>query len=187
MVIKVYLKFCNCTNKFEKHVTYSDLDILIIRIPNQEERKMKRLLTIFILVISLLVVGCSSFIPAEQQQEEMSPKGSGDNIIETEKDDAISTDGNTEGKETKSTEGQVDNNEADIRIDSGRFSGRADSNFIEIKLSGVPEEMSYRTFMLSEELKKDFDSLNFQIDEVVKFKYTVNEHDQGVIFDISRI
>ena len=120
---------------------------------------MKRLMTIVILVISLLVViGCSSLIPSERQQEETSPNDLIDDITET-----------------------------DIRIDSGRFSGRADNNFIEIKISGVPEEMSYRTFMLSEELKKDFDSFNFQIDEVVNFKYTVNEHDQGVIFDISRI
>ena len=120
---------------------------------------MKRLMTIVILVISLLVViGCSSLIPSERQQEETSPNDLIDDITET-----------------------------DIRIDSGRFSVRADNNFIEIKISGVPEEMSYRTFMLSEELKKDFDSFNFQIDEVVNFKYTVNEHDQGVIFDISRI
>lgn len=163
---------------------------------------MKRLMTIFILIISLLVVvGCSSFTPSQakadnskdlpsgQQQEETAPNGSGDkDITETDKDAVPKIEGDPESQE-KSTEGQENNNEAanDVQIDSGRFSGRADSNFIEIKISGVPEEMSYRTFMLSEELKENFDSLNFQLDEVVKFKYTLNEHDQGVIFDISRI
>ncbi len=156
---------------------------------------MKKMMTLmFILIMSMLVMlGCSSFSPLQAkednpndipsgQQEETAPNGSGDDVPKIEDD--VDTERQESNNSAQENSDEVKN---DVQTDSGRFSGRADSNFIEIKLSGVPEEMSYRTFMLSEELKEDFDRLNLQLDEVVKFKYTVNEHDQGVIFEISRI
>lgn len=210
---------------------------------------MKKLMTLFILIISFLVlVGCSSLTapqivvdeqakPEQQQEiskndEELSKQdndqstnqevtthisdsgiysGRADsNSIEIKVNDefkvfrlseelkisfddlGLQMNEAVEFKYTVNQHGQgviseITRTESDYKTDTGRYSGRADSNFIEIKISGVPEEMSYRMFMLSEELKKDFDSLNFQIDEVVKFNYIVNEHDQQVIFQITRI
>lgn len=121
---------------------------------------MKKIITTFILIMSFLVlVGCSN------SNSVVIPSG-----------------------EEKTKENDVPSIvDIDYKIDSGRYSGRADSNFIEIKISGVPEEISYRVFMLSEEIKADFDRLDLQTDEVIQFKYTVNEHEQGIIFEIKRI
>lgn len=37
----------------------------------------------------------------------------------------------------------------EMKTDSGRYTGQADSNFIEIQISGVPDEKSWRACMLS--------------------------------------
>ncbi|KUO65861.1 MAG: hypothetical protein APF84_00980 [Gracilibacter sp. BRH_c7a] len=162
---------------------------------------MKRLMTIIILFISLLVViGCSSLTapqvkadnssqtPSEQQNEASSVEQGGEGIVDTDQDESIE-DGNKGGVSKPDVAQSHENNNgySDFHVESGRYSGRADSNSIEIKISGVPEEMSYKVFMLSEELKDNFDGLNLQTNEVIKFKYTLNEHNQGVIFEISRI
>ena len=139
---------------------------------------MKKAKILFIIIISLTVIsGCSTFSSTDTppaQQEQIN-----DNNTETSYDQGAASD--------KSEGSKVVPVDSDYKIDTGRFSGRADSNFIEIKISGVPEEMSYRMFMLSEDLKEEFDHLNLEIDQVIKFKYKINENDQGVIFEITSI
>jgi hypothetical protein len=74
-----------------------------------------------------------------------------------------------------------------IKTDSGRYQGRADSNFIEIMISGVPGDAAYRVFMLSDKLKEDFDIIGLEKDQVIKFNYYQNEQGQFVIVDITII
>lgn len=71
--------------------------------------------------------------------------------------------------------------------DSGSYVGRADNNFIEIKISGVPEENASKVFMLSEEVRTNFDSYNLQTGEAIQFDYATNEDGQTIIYRIKRI
>lgn len=75
----------------------------------------------------------------------------------------------------------------DVKTDSGRYTGQADSNFIEIKISGVPDEKAAKVFMLSENLKKSFSDLGLETGDAVRFDYYVNEHQQNVLVKIEKI
>lgn len=75
----------------------------------------------------------------------------------------------------------------DVKIDSGRYIGQADSNFIEIKISGVPDEMDPSVFMLSDEAKEGFDALDLETEDNVQVKYYINENNQKVITKITKI
>lgn len=76
---------------------------------------------------------------------------------------------------------------AELKTDSGRYSGQADSNFIEIKISGVPDEKSAKVFMLSDELKESFNGLKLKSGDNIRFDYYVNENGQNVITLIEKI
>ncbi|KUG03510.1 hypothetical protein ASZ90_019072 [hydrocarbon metagenome] len=83
----------------------------------------------------------------------------------------------------------IDNNDSDELItDTGTFTGRIDDQSIEIHISGVPEDIGYRAFELSEELRQDFDSFGFETGEQVIFKYQAgSEGRRGVIKEIKLI
>lgn len=72
----------------------------------------------------------------------------------------------------------------EIKTDSGRYQGLADNNFIEIKISGVPDEKSSRVFQLSEELKENFEQLKLKKDDDIKFCYMENAGANPVIIEI---
>lgn len=73
-----------------------------------------------------------------------------------------------------------------LKTDTGRYVGQIDSNFIEIKISGVPEELAAKSFMLSEELKNNFGSLNLNTGDNIKFKFKMNTDNQVVIYEIEK-
>lgn len=75
----------------------------------------------------------------------------------------------------------------EVKTDSGRYVGMADNNFFEVKISGVPEAMATKVFMISDKVRAQFDSLNLQTDEEIKIKYIQNEHGQNVVQDIEKI
>jgi len=74
-----------------------------------------------------------------------------------------------------------------VLTDSGRYVGQADSNFIEIKISGVPDEKSAKVFMLGVEVKQDFENLKLNTGDNIKFQYTLNDYNQCVISKIEKI
>jgi hypothetical protein len=70
----------------------------------------------------------------------------------------------------------------------GEYIGLIDANFIEIKISGQPEEKAFASFMLSEEVKKDFEELKLNSGEMVRIEYEKPEEEgPPVIFHIERI
>lgn len=73
------------------------------------------------------------------------------------------------------------------KIDTGTYQGQVDNNFIEIAVSGVPEENSMRVFMLSDEIKERFSEMNISSGQVVKLQYFINENEQSVIVEIEKI
>lgn len=77
--------------------------------------------------------------------------------------------------------------EPELKRDSGRYVGQIDNNFIEIKISGVPEHLAARSFMLSEKIKGEFDKYGLKKDDVVQFSYAVNSNQQNVLSEIKKI
>jgi len=95
-----------------------------------------------------------------------------------------------DGRELKF--GGIDNADKEVKImykiDSGTYTGRADMNFIEIRISGVqPDEKAYRVFRLNEELRETFDEYGIEEGDQVKFSYYDDENGQGVIVSIVKL
>lgn len=77
--------------------------------------------------------------------------------------------------------------QTETKTDTGRYNGQIDSNSIEVKLSGVPEEMDPQVYRLSETLKEKFDTYKLNTGETIKFKYIINGHGQKVLVDLETL
>ncbi|OQB24224.1 MAG: Membrane-bound protein LytA precursor [Firmicutes bacterium ADurb.Bin182] len=73
------------------------------------------------------------------------------------------------------------------RTTEGEYVGLIDNNFIEIKISGLPEEEAYASFMLSEEVRGEFEELKLNSGELVRFEYERPDEGPPVIVRIERI
>lgn len=71
--------------------------------------------------------------------------------------------------------------EAEMKTDTGTFQGQIDSSFIEIKISGVPDDKALGVFMLSEEIKASLEQLKLEKGVDIKIQYYKNENGQDVI------
>ena len=146
---------------------------------------MKKIIFIFsliaLVIFMILFVGQSSFFlhtnieddsnDAVKQQEEMHTsqnKGEYASPSDTLSDKAES------GTEL----------ERDLNVDTGAYQGQIDSNMIEITISGVPEEKATRAFVLSDELKDEFENIQLSIGETIKFWYYIDEYERNVIVEI---
>jgi hypothetical protein len=105
------------------------------------------------------------------RQEEMQPPQNNDEHVSP--DDTLSDKAGS-GKEL----------ERDIKVDTGTYQGQIDSNFIEIAVSGVPEEKATMAFMLSEELKDEFENIPLSTGDTIKFRYYIDEYERNVIVEI---
>jgi len=72
-------------------------------------------------------------------------------------------------------------------IDTGTYVGQIDNNFVEIKISGVPEEIGTKSFQLSDELKERFDSLGLKTNDTVRFTYISRENENRLLLNIEKI
>jgi Cu/Ag efflux protein CusF len=69
---------------------------------------------------------------------------------------------------------------------TGIYQGQADSNFIEIKIDGQPEETAYMVFMLTGDIKINFEKMNLQNGDAVFLAYYLNESGQPVLTRFSK-
>lgn len=76
---------------------------------------------------------------------------------------------------------------SEIKTDTGRYVGLADNNFFEVKISGVPDEKAYKVFMITDQVRSKFESLDLQGDEEIKLIYKENEYGQNAVEDIEKI
>ncbi|MDD3894151.1 MAG: hypothetical protein PHU36_03910 [Syntrophomonadaceae bacterium] len=76
---------------------------------------------------------------------------------------------------------------SEVKTDTGRYVGLADNNFFEVKISGVPDEKAYKVFMITDQIRSKFESLDLQGDEEIKLKYKENEYGQNAVEDIEKI
>jgi|GEM_PF-1224871 hypothetical protein len=77
--------------------------------------------------------------------------------------------------------------EAEILTDSGNYIGQADNNFIEIQISGVPEDIDPKVFMISDEVRAEFDALALETGDTVRFDYFIDEHERNVLITLEAI
>jgi len=75
----------------------------------------------------------------------------------------------------------------EAHVDSGRYVGQVDSNSIEIRISGVPDEIAPRVFQLSDELKERFDEYELETGDEILFTYVPSEGRQPVIVEIRKM
>lgn len=75
-----------------------------------------------------------------------------------------------------------------IKTDSGSYVGQVDNNSIEIRISGVQDdEMAFRVYKISDEVRSIFESLSLNENDEVKFSYYQEEIGQPVLVEIERI
>lgn len=77
--------------------------------------------------------------------------------------------------------------ETEILTDSGNYIGQADNNFIEIQISGVPEDIDPKVFMISDEVRADFDALALEMGDTIRFDYYVDENERNVLITLETI
>ncbi len=147
-----------------------------------------KIILVFVLLVSLaLFTSCSQNEGEVEDEPEESieteePVGEVEEPQESESDDDEDI---SNGDEPVSSETE-EFSEEDIMIDSGTYVGRIDNNHIEIKISGVPEEISAKAFKLDAEIRDDIEE-HISPEDQVKFEYYLNEDDVGVIIKIEKI
>lgn len=77
--------------------------------------------------------------------------------------------------------------EPETLTDSGSYIGQADNNFIEIQISGVPEDIDPKVFMISDEARADFDALDLEMGDTIRFDYYIDEHERNVLITLEAI
>ena len=77
--------------------------------------------------------------------------------------------------------------EGDLMIDIGRYQGQADSNFIEVALSGVQDPTVSKMFMLSEVLKDNFSKLDLSAGDMISISYLEDEIQRNVVVDLKKM
>jgi hypothetical protein len=82
----------------------------------------------------------------------------------------------------------LDSNAAeDFSIDSGRYVGQVETELIEVKISGIPDELPARSFRLTAEAASLVSKLALDAEEEILFRYLPDQESDGLIFDLERI
>ena len=134
-------------------------------------KKVIVFLTLSVIILSVSFTGCSS--------SSDDSKTTGDTGTGTENSSS-----------TPAPTATPDNNgDKEIKTDTGRYTGQIDGNSIEIKISGVPDDLAAKAFRFDENTgaKTQFEQLGLTGGENVKFRYWVNEHGQNLIIEIEKI
>lgn len=135
-----------------------------------------------VLIISLLSgCGLRSYFNDEELLEEKETQNVEVQPTQDPDHQALSSPGKESPDKTESSEP-----DDKYKTDTGTFQGQIDNNFIVIAVSGIPEEEAIKVFMLSDDIKKEFDGMELGIGEVIKFQYYSNENGQNVIVKIEK-
>ncbi len=147
---------------------------------------MKRISLILVLIFIIVISsGCNLFSQSNSTNNPGMPTKQQTEVLSSQ--EAV---GNTSSDniQVPSNDTQTDDkSQQEIKIDTGTYQGQIDSNFIEIAISGVPEENATKVFMLFGELKEKFDEMQLSTGEGITFQYFINEAEQNVIRKIQRL
>ncbi len=75
----------------------------------------------------------------------------------------------------------------DFSIDSGRYMGQVETELIEVKISGTPDELPARSYRLTSEAASLVNKLALDAEEEILFRYLPDQESDGLIFDLERI
>lgn len=146
---------------------------------------MKKIsLFIFLVLLINLLAGCG-LVSHSNNEETSSEQGTQSVVVQPtqEPDQASPSLDETSSDKTESKSEP----EGTFKTDTGTYQGQIDSNFIEIAISGVSKENAIKVFMLSDDIKKEFDGMELSVGEDIKFQYFVNESEQNVIVKIEKM
>jgi len=142
---------------------------------------MKKLILIYSALVIALLTSCT--VPKNETvpeaADEIIEKEIGDEVDEELINDKIEQSGDVLS-ENKDVTGE-------IKIDTGRFNGLSDANFFEVKISGVPDSIPPKMFMLTDDVREKFQNLNLQQDDEIKLYYYEATGGQLVVTDIEKI
>lgn len=142
---------------------------------------MKKVILISVSLVIALLTSCT--VPKNETVPEAV-----DEIIEKEIDDKVDEeliDDEIEQNGDDVTENKDGTDE--IKIDTGRFNGLSDANFFEVKISGVPDSIPPKMFMLTDDVREKFQNLNLQQDDEIKLHYYENTDGHLIVTDIEKI
>ncbi|MBW6462796.1 MAG: YobA family protein [Firmicutes bacterium] len=78
----------------------------------------------------------------------------------------------------------------EYNTDSGKYIGitvNGEGELLEIKISGVPDEIPSKLFKITDEVREVFAGLELEPEEDIIFRYLPDSESDGLIFDLSRI
>jgi hypothetical protein len=73
------------------------------------------------------------------------------------------------------------------RTETGRYNGISDDGILEIKISGVPDTIAGRQYIVDDNVMQAVEDLDLTIDEVVRIHYYINEAGDNVLVDIEKM
>lgn len=153
---------------------------------------MKKLLFIFALLVLALFSSCAAPDSESNQEnvDEIIEEETNDNeedFVEDEQYNSNEESNEVEVEPTNDTSTDNDEVTEEIKIDTGTFNGLADANFFEVKMSGVPESIPPKMFMLSDDVHEKFQDLNLQQDDKIKIHYYETNDGNLIVTDIEKI
>ena len=133
-------------------------------------------LILIILVVSILTfVGCTHKTSNNNTEVEMGT----DITSEQEESSEAST------QKPQEIAPSIPEVEYDTRTDTGRFAGYQNGKHIKILISGVPESIAEKTFLVDDVVRTKIEKIDLKEDDVVKFEYYIDEDGENVIVEIS--
>lgn len=147
-----------------------------------------KIVFVLILALSLFIfTSCSQGEEVPPDEPEESMENTNPEVEEEEKPNSHEEETSEEANEDEPVSIEIEpQEENEIITDSGSYVGEVDNNHIEIKISGVPEEISARVFRIDADIRNTIQN-EISEDDQVKFKYYLNEDNVGVIVSIEKI
>lgn len=141
---------------------------------------MKKFILLYVALLVILLTSCAT--PKSETIPEAVEEMIEENIEEDIDEELV----DEESEQNKTDDIEEISLAEEIKIDTGRFKGLADANFFEVKISGVPDFIPPKMFMLTEEVREKFNELNLQQDDEIKIHY-YETNGQLAVTDIEKI
>jgi uncharacterized membrane protein YdfJ with MMPL/SSD domain len=132
----------------------------------------KTAIIIALLVLLLTVAGCAAM-----------PQASGS---ATQTAAPVASESAAQASASPSAQESAVQSEPAVVSAEGIYQGQADNNFIEIRIAGEPDETAYKVFMLTGEIKDNFEALGLDTGDNVSLSYYENENGQLVLTELAK-
>ncbi|HBH12313.1 MAG: hypothetical protein XD91_0450 [Clostridiales bacterium 38_11] len=73
------------------------------------------------------------------------------------------------------------------RTETGRYNGISNEGSLEIKITGVPDAMAIRQYIVDDDVIQAVNDLDLKIDDVVRIHYYINESGDNMLVDIEKM